>query len=568
MGQHEQFVLQTGGGLRRLAKKHDLKLREVTVLSTLVLFDGVAGCHPTQDQIAEAAGTTRGVVTPALKNLEAAGLIAKKRTRYRDSRNRECHSKNHLYDLSEEIGKALEFAAETVELRRRATQPQLFSSDQMRATVDPIWNPDARDCRSDMDQVVAPAQQRTQPSECQMRATVDPIWNPDVIDSRSDMDQMRATVDPYIGGGGGKDQYMPMIKSFTPTTPPQPQERDLSMDMLTHPAIAMPRHFAQAIAARWSPREILDRCQAYSADYNADGGVRGVGALIYRFAHADEMPTREVRHDDAYDYDWYRDYEYLVGLQDGRYEPYPEEEEEPEEAPAPVEEPPRSALVPADTMSAPDAVAAVYNTLEIDDSEEDDVDDVSRARVSELREQEEELKMRLHDRREPVSQHEYDAMRDSYQAIGRQRRRIEKQWSDEFWHERARGARAKGERLVDVLVDLIAQRWPDFPYQIEWPLRLEQMADAYRQAGRRGRELLDDILAASSADDTEAALIQMIGQCLTAEGERDRDDHVPTIDQAKPEKVAGHVGRTGAGAKPPEKVPALQGRAAVQRVSA
>ena len=106
-------------------------------------------------------------------------------------------------------------------MRRRATQPSLFCDDQMRATVDPIWMPDARDCRSDMDQVSLRLVQQTDASDDQMRATVDPVWMPDARDCQSDLDQMRAAADPYIGGGGGKkDQYMKMIRVIYTYHPP------------------------------------------------------------------------------------------------------------------------------------------------------------------------------------------------------------------------------------------------------------------------------------------------------------------------------------------------------------
>ncbi len=369
MSAHDQYVLQMGGGLRWLAKRHGLKLREVTVLSTLILFDGMKGFRPTQETIAEASGTSRGVVAPALVKLEAAGLIRRETLRYLDSRRRECTSKNHVYILSEEIEQALEFAAETIELRRRATQPSLFCDDQMRATVDPIWIPDARDCQSDMDQVSPSPVQQTHAPDDQMRATVDPVWMPDARDCQSDMDQMRTAVDPYIGGGGGKkEQYMKSIRELTPTTPPTPEERDLSLQMMMHPAIAMPRDFAQAIAARWSPRDILGRCQAYSADYKAEGGAKGIGALIYRFAHFNSIPVREIRGEDSYDYEWYSEFEYLVGLQEGLYVPETEEEEpEPaRETAYPAEtNGPRPALVPAAALTDPETAEAVFNTMEL-----------------------------------------------------------------------------------------------------------------------------------------------------------------------------------------------------------
>ncbi len=369
MSAQEQYVLQMGGGLKWLANRHGLKLREVTVLSTLILFDGQEGCRPSQDSIAEASGTTRGVVQPALGNLEAAGLIRRETLRYWDSRGRERHSKNHVYILSQEIGEALEFAAETLELRRRATQPGLFTDDPMRGTANPIGTPDVIGCQSDRDRDSPTSERQEPPPEFPMRLAANPIGIPDEIGCQSDRDPMRLDVARYIGGGGGKkEQYMKMIRELTPTTPPTPEERDLSMQIMMHPAIAMPRDFAQAIAARWSPRDILGRCQAYSADYKTEGGAKGVGALIYRFAHFDSIPSREIRGEDMYDHEWYSEFEYLVGLQEGLYVPDREEEEhiqllETELLPEAVG--PRPALVLADTLTDPRTAEAVFNTMEL-----------------------------------------------------------------------------------------------------------------------------------------------------------------------------------------------------------
>ena len=369
MSAQEQYVLQMGGGLKWLANRHGLKLREVTVLSTLILFDGQEGCRPSQDSIAEASGTTRGVVQPALGNLEAAGLIRRETLRYWDSRGRERHSKNHVYILSQEIGEALEFAAETLELRRRATQPGLFTDDPMRGTANPIGTPDVIGCQSDRDRDSPISERQEPPPEFPMRLAANPIGIPDEIGCQSDRDPMRLDVARYIGGGGvKKEQYMKMIRELTPTTPPTPEERDLSMQIMMHPAIAMPRDFAQAIAARWSPRDILGRCQAYSADYKTEGGAKGVGALIYRFAHFDSIPSREIRGEDSYDYEWYSEFEYLVGLQEGLHVPEPEEEEpEPvlETASASKTTEPRSALVPAAALTDPETAKAVFNTMEL-----------------------------------------------------------------------------------------------------------------------------------------------------------------------------------------------------------
>ena len=140
------------------------------------------------------------------------------------------------------------------------------------------------------------------------------------------------------------------------------------MQMMMHPAIAMPRDFAQAIAARWSPRDILGRCQAYSADYKAEGGANGVGALIYRFAHFDSIPNREIRGEDLYDHEWYSEFEYLVGLQEGLYSSDAEEEEQkPQHETAHVSDVvgPRPALVPADALTDPETAEAVFNTMEL-----------------------------------------------------------------------------------------------------------------------------------------------------------------------------------------------------------
>ncbi len=451
MSAHDQFVLQMGGGLRWLAKRHGLKLREVTVLSTLVLFDGMRGFRPTQEMISEASGTTRGVVLPALDILQAVGLIKRETIRYWDSRRRERHSKNHVYTLSEEVGEALEFAAESLELRRRATQPPLFADDPMRAAVDHIGNPDARDCRSLRDQVSPQSEQQGHRSDLPMRGTVDHIGNPDARDCRSHRDPMRATVDPYIGGGGKKDQYMTEIRSYTPTSPPTPEERELSMQMMTHSAIRMPRDFAQAIAARWSPRKVLERCRAYSADYNAEGGAKGVGALIYRFAHPDSYPNREIRSEDLYDYEWYSEFEYLVGLQEGLYEP-DTAEEEPEpvvgESAALEEVQPRSVLVPAGAIAEPDTTAAVFNSLEIETRAETDIEtregDMLSARETEIR----TIIYWGQEGGRPIDEHRRDELRRELFAIAQQRRRDQAQ-DTEGGPERLQPVQAKkAERPV------------------------------------------------------------------------------------------------------------------------
>lgn len=126
MSAHDQFVLQMGGGLTWVAKRNELNAIEVMTLSALVLVDGQDGCHPSQRTIAETSGLSRGVVSRSLGSLEAKSLIAREKRQDRDTRKRERESKEHYYVFSEDVEHALEFAAETLELRRRSIQPSLL----------------------------------------------------------------------------------------------------------------------------------------------------------------------------------------------------------------------------------------------------------------------------------------------------------------------------------------------------------------------------------------------------------------------------------------------------------
>ena len=187
---------------------------------------------------------------------------------------------------------------------------------------------------------------------------------------------------------------------------------------------------------------------------------------------------------------------------------------------------PRPALIPVATLTEPETAVAVYNTLEIDDHEKEDpsMDDLTRARAAELLEIEQEIGNRLrseifHDA------DELEKVRHQLAETRRRRRHLETLLSDEEWHARARTAAATGsERLVDVIAALVVQRWPDFPYQIEWSQRLAQMVEAYRAAGRRGRDLLDDVLAASAAEERDLALMILMAQSLHEEEENATDD--------------------------------------------
>ena len=187
---------------------------------------------------------------------------------------------------------------------------------------------------------------------------------------------------------------------------------------------------------------------------------------------------------------------------------------------------PKPALVPVEILDQPANAVAVYNTLEIDDHEKEDpsMDDLTRARAAELLEIEQEIGNRL--RSEIIHDaDDLEKVRHQLAETRRRRRHLETLLSDEEWHARARTAGATGsERLVDVIAALVVQRWPDFPYQIEWPQRLAQMVEAYRAAGRRGRDLLDDLLTASAAADRYLALMILMSQSLTEEEENATDD--------------------------------------------
>ena len=129
---------------------------------------------------------------------------------------------------------------------------------------------------------------------------------------------------------------------------------------------------------------------------------------------------------------------------------------------------PREVLVPAAALDDPAAVEAVFNTLTI-------ADDAAAVEKEDL-------------------------------------------LSDEYWHERARTARDRGELLPVVLADLVLQRWPDLNrrHRVTWQTRMVQLCGNQRAAGRRGRQALDDILAASCADDKDAALVAYLGRWVTA----------------------------------------------------
>ena len=209
---------------------------------------------------------------------------------------------------------------------------------------------------------------------------------------------------------------------------------------------------------------------------------------------------------------------------------------------------PREILVPAAMLDHPDTAESVYNTLTIPDApdpttQEADMDDATTARAAELQQHEDQIGLQLRDHRNPLDpdtwQHRYDEMND----IRRQRRALEQLLSDQEWHHRAANS---GERFSVILAALVHQRWPDFPYRIEWDARLQQMVDAYRAAGRRGRDLLQDTLTASAAPDKNTALILLTARWLEPKEDKPDDDRNPpqTLQQMPAEQADHRVLQT------------------------
>ena len=181
-------------------------------------------------------------------------------------------------------------------------------------------------------------------------------------------------------------------------------------------------------------------------------------------------------------------------------------------------------------LDHPDTAEVVYNTLPIPDApdpttQEADMDEATTARAAELQQRQHEIGLQLRDG-SITDADEWQRRQHEMLEIKRLRMQLETLLSDEEWHHRAANAAStRSERLVDILADLVAQRWTDFPYRIDWPHRLEQMVEAYRAAGRRGRDLLDDVLAASVAADKNMALIMLTAHWLNSEENVTDDRH-------------------------------------------
>ena len=195
-------------------------------------------------------------------------------------------------------------------------------------------------------------------------------------------------------------------------------------------------------------------------------------------------------------------------------------------------EAPRQVLIPAATLEDPAAAEAVFNTLTLPDApdqsqQEADMDEATAARAAELQERETEIGLQLRDG-SITDVDEWQRRQHEMLDIKRLRLQLEDLLSDDEWHQRAAtAAGTRTERLVDILADLVAQRWPDFPFRIDWPRRLDQMVEAYRGAGRSGRDLLEDVLTASVAVDKNHALVLLTARWLAPTSEDADDDSPP-----------------------------------------
>ncbi|MDE0313235.1 MAG: hypothetical protein OXI52_13305 [Caldilineaceae bacterium] len=300
MSAHDQFTIQLGGGLTWLAKRHDLSCTEVQVVNTLILLDGPDGCHPSFATIAEVSGRPYLMVRKSIKSLKEKRLIDTENRPYRDARGRELKSKSYTYVFSEEIEQALEFAAETIELRRRKTQMPLLSADPDRAPEDLYLDPN----RAPEDPYLDPDRAPGDPYLDQHGQPADPDRAPEDLY----LDPDRAPGDPYLDQiarqgitnrgrlVGRKDLYLQKIKdpTYLPTyaTPDEDDQR-LSLTMMSHPDISLPEDFKEAVARKLRPQVVFHVCACYCFDL-ARGAVQNTGVLMYRLANLDQSPPRRL----------------------------------------------------------------------------------------------------------------------------------------------------------------------------------------------------------------------------------------------------------------------------------
>ncbi len=310
MSAHDQFTIQLGGGLTWLAKRHDLSCTEVQVVNTLILLDGPDGCHPSFATIAEVSGRPYLMVRKAIKSLKEKRLIDTENRPYRDARGRELKSKSYTYVFAEEIEQALEFAAETIELRRRKTPMPLLPADPDRAPGDLYLDPDRAPEDPYLDPDRAPgdpyldqAGQPVDPDRAPEDPYLDPSGqspNPDRAPGDRDLDQIARQGITNRGGGGIKNDLIDQKESLEnhhhQRMSQSTKAQELSMQILCHPEIAMPSGEATAFAARYEPRTILDHCMVYRHELES-GRVRGIGALIYRLRKG--MQPRALTQDES-----------------------------------------------------------------------------------------------------------------------------------------------------------------------------------------------------------------------------------------------------------------------------
>ena len=287
-------IMEEGGGINYLSDRFDLTCTEVLMLGLLLRFDHpVDGCHPTQKRLMYESGRTQRAVQIGLKCLEEKRLIDREKSPYRDRYGRWCKGKIHHYIFSEEIDRALQIATETFEIKRKGEQGTLFGDAQIDDQTSPI--------RAQIDDQTSPIRaQGTLFGDAQIDDQTSPI-RAQIDDQTS---PIRAQIDDQtspqkgLGGGGPQEDLLSIIRSFNPHHQrPNAREAELSLEILRHPAISMPANFSQAIAAQFVPRAILDRCAIYHVELR-DGQVRGIGALIYRFAH--RIPARSLTEAEKY----------------------------------------------------------------------------------------------------------------------------------------------------------------------------------------------------------------------------------------------------------------------------
>ena len=321
MSAHDQFVIQVGGGLTWLAKRHGLNCTETAILSALILLDGPDGCHPQQETVAEVSGRPVKTVKVGLRGLVAKKLIDTYRAQYVDGRGRQLTRKNLTYVFSEDVERAQEFAVETIELKRRSTQPRLgdlpspaddldhllagdgrtslVDSNPDRARNGPYLDPDRARNGPYLDQDAGDGGTSLVDSNPD-RARNGPYLDPDRARNGPYLDQIGREMAPYRGGGGGGSRSL--SENLKIYTPPHHQrhvtEQKLSVEILTHPSIALASEELRRFAADMPAWDILYHCVIFREELDA-GHVSGAGVLVHRLRQGfspRDFTDRELNH--------------------------------------------------------------------------------------------------------------------------------------------------------------------------------------------------------------------------------------------------------------------------------